>query len=320
MKRLYPSSLKTFLASGTQTLYVADLFQIALPNGQTITATSGQWGITVPSGTNGWVNGSGSGLETTTFHATTYGSWSRGAITSELSNELSSNSMELTLQPGASTEYPGLAMPILQAAANGLFDGAEVWVWTAYMPGNGYGNVSNGIETKFLGFIDEVADMDSTHCVFACVDPLHYLGGNAGKIPKRCFQPDCPWSVGDANCTLNLSGTDTNGYHMTQAFTAANGSNQYTLVASTSFTQPSGYFTQGVVTCTAGSMAGFSWTVQSHVGNTLTLASPMLLAPNVGDTFSVIVGCDKTAGTCQSKFGNLINHGGTPFVPPATQT
>jgi hypothetical protein len=46
--------------------------------------------------------------------------------------------------------------------------------------------------------------------------------------------------------------------------------------------------------------------------------NPWLLPVEPGDTFSVLVGCDHTPTTCQNKFGNRINFGGTPFVPPET--
>jgi hypothetical protein len=37
--------------------------------------------------------------------------------------------------------------------------------------------------------------------------------------------------------------------------------------------------------------------------------------PNTGDTFTAYPGCDKTQNTCTSKFNNLVNFGGFPYVP-----
>ena len=310
MKRLFPSSLIEFLQSNQNCLR-ADLFQISLPNGQTINATSGQWDITVASGTNGWVTPSGSSLSTTTFSATQYGVWSRGAITSEASFDLQAGSMSLTCVPQTGTQYPGLSIGILAAALNGLFDGATVTVWTAYMPFGSYGDVSAGIETKFLGTITKINNINSTHVEFDVGDPFYLLNL---KVPTRCFKPDCPWSFADGNC--NVSG-GASAY--TQAFTAASGSTVWSLTPATAFSQAAGYFTQGVVTCTAGANAGLSQTVKLHASGVLTMMNPWLLTPSVGDTFSVIAGCDKTPTTCQNKFNNLINFGGTPFVPPSSQ-
>ena len=317
MKRLMTSGLISWLAANRNCLR-ADLFQITLANGQGITATNGQRAITVVSGTAGWVDASGASLPTTTFHSKTYGRWSRGPIVSEASFSLKSNPMKLTCVPSATTVYPGLNVPVLNAALGRLFDAATVQVWTAYMPLGQYGTVQ-GVETKFYGTINKCSKLTSTSVEFDCGDPFFLLGGNT-KVPTRCFKPDCPWSFGDGNCGINLSGTDTNGYHITQAFTAANGSTAWQLLPVTSFSQPNGYFTQGIVTCTSGANAGLSQTVKLHASGALTLMAPWLIAPNPGDTFSVVAGCDRTFTTCQNKFNNKVNFGGTPYVPPQTRS
>ena len=43
---------------------------------------------------------------------------------------------------------------------------------------------------------------------------------------------------------------------------------------------------------------------------------PLPFAPAPGDTFNVAFGCDHTQATCQSKFNNLVNFRGFPYVPP----
>ncbi|MGA8877941.1 MAG: DUF2163 domain-containing protein [Candidatus Korobacteraceae bacterium] len=291
----------------------ADLFKITLPTGTVFYATEGQWDVTIPSGTSGW---SGS---TTTFKATTYGRWNRGTITSEASFSMQANTLELTCIPQPGTLYPGMTSTgILAAAANGLFDAASITVYTAYFAAGQYGTIpSGGIETKFQGTITKVNDLNRIKVVFECGDPMYLLGGEAGKIPKRLFQPSCPWSFCDSNCTLSAS-------NYTVAFTAATGSTQYVLTPTSGFSQASGYFTQGVVTCTAGNNVGLSQTVKLHASGTLTLMNPWLLPVNAGDTFSVIAGCSKTMTACSGRVqangtpvNNLINFGGTPFTPPS---
>src|SRR5258706_463816 len=101
MKRLMPSTLITFLQNNPNCLR-ADLFLILLPTGGAITATDGQFDITVPGGTPGWT-----GLGPKTFSASTTGVWSRGAITSEAGFSLAGNSMTLTCVPMLTTAYPG---------------------------------------------------------------------------------------------------------------------------------------------------------------------------------------------------------------------
>lgn len=180
-------------------------------------------------------------------------------------------------------------------------------------PAGSGGSGPGGIETKFTGTITRIADINRVHVEFEVADPLYALNM---RVPRRLLQPNCPWSVTDQNCTLDAAGTDVNGFEMTQAFTLASGT-AYLLFPVTPFVQPEGYFTQGVVTCTAGNNAGLSQTVKVHVDGELQLLNPWLLPVEPGDTFSVLVGCDHTPATCNTKFGNFLNFGGAPFVPPS---
>jgi uncharacterized phage protein (TIGR02218 family) len=309
MKRLMPSSLITFLQTNKNCLK-SDLFAITLPTGNTLYSCEGQLSITLPSGTPGWRG------TTTTFNASTYGRWNRGAITSEASFECKAGTMKLTCVPQPSTVYPSTTLGILNAARQGLFDAATVSTYTAYMPLGGYGNVNAGIETKFVGTITNISNINRTHVEFDCADPMYLLDM---KIPTRLFQSDCPWSFCDSNCSLSAA-------NYTVAFTAKTGSTNWTLTPATPFTQAAGYFTQGVVTCTAGANAGLSQTVKQHdTSGNLDLSYPFLLPPAAGDTFTVIMGCSKTMTACATTktaagvvTNNLLMFGGTPFTPVPT--
>ena len=78
MKRLMSTALISALATNPNVI-VADCFTFTLPNGATMHATSGQIDFIIPEGTLGWSG------NTTTFSASLFGTWSRGAITSEAS-------------------------------------------------------------------------------------------------------------------------------------------------------------------------------------------------------------------------------------------
>jgi uncharacterized phage protein (TIGR02218 family) len=181
------------------------------------------------------------------------------------------------------------------------------------MPFGGYGNVSAGLETKWLGFIDKIKTIDRTHVEFECQDLFYLLNQN---IPSRLIQSGCPWGFCDANCTLSAA-------TYTVDFTAKTGSTTSTLTPVTAFTQATGYFSQGVVTCVTGGNAGLSQTVKLHdsSGN-LDMTLPWLMPINAGDTFSVIKGCDKSATMCAatitpggSSVDNLVHFGGMIAVP-----
>ena len=307
MKRLVPPSLITFWQNNP-TCHRADCTAITLPTGQTIHVTSGQWDITFLPSTPGWTGGQ------VTFYATKYGVWTRGKITSEATTKCSSNTMDLTCVPQQATKYPGTQIGILAAAANHLFDAAKVWVYTAYMPIGQYGNVSAGIETKFQGSVSQAPKIQRNVVLFECGDPFYLMNM---KVPARILQSNCPWGFADVNCTLAAS-------DYTVQFRAA-GNSQVSLTPTTAFTQPAGYFAQGVCTCLTGANAGLSQTVKTYAGGVLTLTLPFLAPVAPGDTFSVIKGCDKTPTTCADTAKTdgtpepkdfRVRFGGTPLIPP----
>ena len=305
-----PPGLIAFLQANPTGLVKADCFTIALPTGQTLCVTEGQWDITCNAGKPGWTR------EQTTFKATQYGRWSRGAITSEAGFKLAAGTMKLTCIPQQGTTYPGLDMGMAEAALAHLFDASTVWCYTAYFFANSYGDVTNGIETKFQGTITKVPKIGRNIIQFDVADPLYLLGL---KVPSRLMQANCGWSFCDANCTLSAAA-------YTVDFTAASGSTQTVLTPATAFTQAAGYFTQGVIKCLTGANAGLSQTVKVHASGNLTTFVPWILPVAPGDTFSVIKGCDKTITTCTTQKNaagtttdNSSNHGGTPLVPPSSQ-
>lgn len=309
MKRLMPAGLITFLQNN-RNVVKADCFAITLPTGTVMYVTEGQFDITFKSGTPGWSGGQ------VTFKAAQYGRWVRGPITSKAGFSVSAETMSLTCVPQQGTAYPGLSVGLLSGALNHLFDAATVWVYTAYMPVGHYGDVSNGIETKFQGTITRIPSIGRNKVEFECADPAYLL---AMKVPSRLLQTQCGWSFCDTNCTLHVSDYTVN-------FTAAGGSTSNVLSPTSAFTQAAGYFAQGVVTCLSGANAGLSQTVKMHASGSLTMMVPWLLPISAGDTFSVIKGCDKTLTMCKTTtkpsgaiVDNSINYSGVPFAPvPST--
>lgn len=77
----------------------------------------------------------------------------------------------------------------------------------------------------------------------------------------------------------------------------------------------SGYFDFGVVTWVTGDNAGLQMEVRSYVPGQIVLQLPMPYAIQVGDTFDIRAGCDKSQPTCHDRFDNVINFRGEPFLP-----
>jgi uncharacterized phage protein (TIGR02218 family) len=74
-------------------------------------------------------------------------------------------------------------------------------------------------------------------------------------------------------------------------------------------TQPDGWFVAGKLVTAAGRRL-----VTGHVGTTITLVAP-IVGLAVGEAAHLYAGCDHSTGACDSKFSNLDNYGGFPWIP-----
>lgn len=72
---------------------------------------------------------------------------------------------------------------------------------------------------------------------------------------------------------------------------------------------PDGYFVAGMLATNDGQRM-----IIGHAGTQLTLVAPMP-ALVVGMAVRLYAGCDHATATCRSRFNNLANYGGFPFIP-----
>jgi len=134
------------------------------------------------------------------------------------------------------------------------------------------------------------------------------LSRNVGRVYSR----DCDAVLGDARCAKDLT-----------AFTYTPHAIATVLVDRLEFeTDLSGslansWFASGKLTWLTGANAGIVSDVQdsrSASGNIrLEIATPF--AVEVGDTFTIIAGCDGNFSTCGDKFSNRVNFRGFPHQP-----
>jgi uncharacterized phage protein (TIGR02218 family) len=76
------------------------------------------------------------------------------------------------------------------------------------------------------------------------------------------------------------------------------------------------YFSNGKITFTSGLNTGLSAVVKVHTSGVIELFLPTAFLIEIGDTFTIEAGCDKTNITCKTKFNNLLNFGGFPHIVP----
>ena len=190
----------------------------------------------------------------------------------------------------------------LQAIQEGAFDGATIERHRVFLSAPG-GSVIGGVQDMFYGRVCTVDSVGRTRAQITVASSLIVLDYD---MPRNTFQATCNHTLYDSGCGVTRGTYSTSG-------TVASGGNASLLP----WTGAAAPHEQGKVTITSGVNANLSATVkQSNVGVSLKLMYPLPQACAVGDGFTVSYGCDHTPNTCQSRFNNLTNFRGFPYVPP----
>ena len=81
-----------------------------------------------------------------------------------------------------------------------------------------------------------------------------------------------------------------------------------------------GYYGYGVLTFTTGQNRGLSIEVKSYVGGDFFMQLPFPFPIALGDRFKVVAGCaGRLIPDCKTKFNNVINFRGEPYLPGVDQ-
>lgn len=178
-------------------------------------------------------------------------------------------------------------------------------------------NTADGIETLMVGTLGEIQIKQST-LVIELRDLRQYLQHPVGSPSTKT----CRYRLGDAKCGVNLA-TSPNTFTVTGSVTALSGPSKQAFFDSAR-SEANNWFRDGTLTWLTGNNAGLSMPVKAFSAGSpvtnkeFTLWRPMIQAIQVGDTYQVTAGCDKTldgADGCITKFGNVLNFGGEPHRP-----
>lgn len=180
---------------------------------------------------------------------------------------------------------------------NGLYDYAEVEIFMV-----NYADLAQGKIFLKRGRMGEVKVSSSQF-----VAELRGLSQHLQQSIGRVYTSSCDAILGDSRCGKNLAA-------FTFAATVSSVTDRQKFKAS-ALTQAAGYFTGGVVTFTSGNNDTLKMEVKEFADTQITLALPLPYQVTVGDTISIVAGCDKTAPTCQAKFSNFTNFRGFPDIP-----
>lgn len=130
----------------------------------------------------------------------------------------------------------------------------------------------------------------------------------AVMVPGEVYRPSCRNTVYDSACKV-----------VRTSFTATGASTTTTDATRNTFghsmPQADGYFNLGTVEMTSGANAGLYRSVKTHTSSSLSVLLPWSFPVVAGDTFSIVPGCDGSQATCTTKFSNLPNFRGHPYIP-----
>jgi len=136
-------------------------------------------------------------------------------------------------------------------------------------------------------------------------------GGNQSNIGE-VYSKQCRALLGDARCKFDLEAAK-----IAIEVTAIE-DNGYSFIAAELVGSANDYYKFGKVTWDSGLNSGLTDEIKTNV-NASGKATLVLYPRNpmvIGDTGFVYPGCDYQVSTCGTKFNNLVNFRGEPYVPP----
>ncbi|MEN6472864.1 MAG: DUF2163 domain-containing protein [Syntrophaceae bacterium] len=221
----------------------------------------------------------------------------RSGITLGRGAEVSELTVDISIKAGAD---PLAGIDWLAGVRNGLLDGCTIQLDRLFY--SAWGTDPIGLVTFFKGYVSTVDNLGRTGFSLAVKSDAERLNI---KWPRNIYQASCRWNLYGAGCGLGkptIVGTIT-------------GVDGITLQSDLSYAD--GYFDGGSLVFASGSVIGQAYTVRSYLNTAgaITVLPAMPVAPSIGDTFLIVPGCDKTLSTCETKFDNLDNFGGYPYIP-----
>lgn len=122
---------------------------------------------------------------------------------------------------------------------------------------------------------------------------------------RRLYQASCTHLLYGSECKVDRA-----AFRTVATLTAVSG---LTLTSTGFGAQPDGYFTGGYVELLTAGVLNKRF-ILSHTGNDIQINLPLSGAA-VGASVNAYPGCAHNVGICNSRFSNILNYGGQPFIP-----
>jgi uncharacterized phage protein (TIGR02218 family) len=139
------------------------------------------------------------------------------------------------------------------------------------------------------------------------------------QIEGRRYLSACDAMLGDARCGVDLSVDPT--HRIDGTVSSVYSRRLFATDTNDIAVLPNGWFIYGKITWLTGDNTGFVTEIKNHtrqISGTeawIDMWETLPSAIQIGDTFTLQVGCDKTIETCFSKFNNVLNFRGFPRMP-----
>lgn len=197
-------------------------------------------------------------------------------------------------------------VPFLKALRSRVFDGCEIVRERTFL--TAWDAAPLGAVILFKGRIGTIDKIGRTTAEITVNSDLVLLDL---EMPRNIYTANCQHVLYDSGCTLVKESFGANG-------TVLGGSTR-TIIG---WSGGGPEYSQGTVTFLTGANAGVMINIKKGYAvsgsGAIELSYPLPNLPNAGDTFRAYQGCDHTKATCLSKFGNLVNFRGFPYIPPPT--
>ena len=163
--------------------------------------------------------------------------------------------------------------------------------------------VCNNAVVIFSGFVENITSNGDLLeiSVSSNVAKLNYSNSSL-------FSPICRECLGSAKCGVDLNQYKANG-------TVSQIISQDCIIGNhrENRSVPVGYYKYGTIKFLSGKLRGITMQIKDEVDGKIYLLRNTKLI-EIGDSYEIFAGCNKTLSVCKNKFNNVVNFRGEPYI------
>ncbi|GLQ34061.1 hypothetical protein GCM10007939_03440 [Amylibacter marinus] len=185
----------------------------------------------------------------------------------------------------------------------GKYDDAEVYIWIVNWM---------DVAQRYMIFRGKLGEITIGARSFSA--ELRSVSDQLNRPVGRTYLKQCSAQLGDKGCKFALDSEN-----WVREFALRRSKDRSVLYLDPAEDLESDWFSFGTATFLSGENQSVTTVIRSdqiiNSERRIELSEKLYFAPQAGDVVRLSVGCDKQAETCGSKFNNIKNFQGFPFVP-----